>query len=140
MDSDLARLKTLEALIGIIKTDATLGLQLKYFSVKNKADLFQYMNFHYLHNKPLIEFAKESGRSISAFKKDFQSIFKTTPAKWLKEKRLEHAHRILTSTDRKASEIFIDTGFEDLAHFSKSFKRHFGINPSELKKSLETSN
>ena len=97
------------------------------------------MNFHYLENKPLTEFAKQSGRSISTFKKDFQAIFNTTPAKWLKNKRLEHAYSLLSTTQRKASEVYIDSGFEDLAHFSKSFKSRFGINPSEFKKSLQTS-
>ena len=139
MNNQFARLKTTEALIGIIQTDASLVYQLKHFSERSKADLFEYMNFHYLENKPLTEFAKQSGRSISTFKKDFQAIFNTTPAKWLKNKRLEHAYSLLSTTQRKASEVYIDSGFEDLAHFSKSFKSRFGINPSEFKKTLQTS-
>ncbi|QEH43452.1 AraC family transcriptional regulator [Chitinophaga sp. XS-30] len=139
MDSQLARLKTTEALIGVIQADAALAHQLAHFSVKSNADLFQYMNFHYLENKPLAEFARGSGRSISAFKKDFRSTFNTTPAKWLKNRRLEHAYRLLSTTRRKASEVYIESGFEDLAHFSKSFKSQFGVNPSTLSKSLQTS-
>lgn len=139
MDDQLAKLKTTEALIGIIRTDPALAFQLGHFSVKSKADLFEYMNFHYLENKPLTEFARESGRSITVFKKDFHAVFNMTPAKWLKMKRLEYAHRLLSSTRLKPSEIYIDSGFEDLAHFSKSFKSRFGINPSEFKKTLQTS-
>ena len=97
------------------------------------------MNFHYLENKKLVDFAKESGRSISVFKKDFQSIYDTTPAKWLKSKRLDYAHKLLTNTNRKASEIYLECGFEDLAHFSKSFKSQFQINPSIIK-AIQTSN
>ena len=133
MDNQLVKLKTTEAIIGMVRTNEELAYQLQNFSIKSKADLHQYMNFHYLENKKLVNFAKESGRSISVFKKDFQSIYNTTPAKWLKNKRLEHAYKLLTTTNRKASEIYLECGFEDLAHFSKSFKRKFQINPSQIK-------
>lgn len=133
MDNQLAKLKTIEAIIGIVRTNEELVYQLQNFSIKSKADLHQYMNFHYLENKKLVDFAKESGRSISVFKKDFQSIYDTTPAKWLKNKRLDYAYKLLTTTNRKASEIYLECGFEDLAHFSKSFKSKFQINPSLIK-------
>lgn len=133
MDNQLAKLKTTEAIIGMIRTNEELAYQLQNFSLKSKADLHQYMNFHYLKNKKLVDFAKESGRSISAFKKDFQSIYTMTPAKWLKKKRLDYAYKLLTTTNKKASEIYLECGFEDLAHFSKSFKSQFGINPSSIK-------
>jgi AraC-like DNA-binding protein len=138
MDHQLAKLKTTEVLIGIIKTNKELVYQLQNFSTKSKADLHQYMNFHYLENKKLIDFAKESGRSITVFKKDFQSIYGDTPAKWLKNKRLNYAYKLLSSTNKKPSEIYLECGFEDLAHFSKSFKSKFQINPSEIK-TLQTS-
>lgn len=135
MDASLAKLKTTEALIGISRTNASVSYQLQNFSKKSKADLHQYMNFHYLHKQKLTDFARESGRSISVFKKDFQTIYNTSPAKWLKKKRLEHAYKLLTSSSRKASEIYLECGFEDLAHFSKSFKNQFHINPSSIKAS-----
>ncbi|WP_281612650.1 AraC family transcriptional regulator [Flammeovirga sp. SubArs3] len=132
MDNQLARLKTSEALIGMIKSDDTLAYQLQNYAVKGKADLHHYMKFHYLENKKLIEFARESGRSISTFKKDFQALYHITPAKWIKKKRLEHAHKLLTTTHRKPSDIYLECGFEDLAHFSKSFKAQYKVNPSQI--------
>lgn len=132
MDNQLAKLKTMEAIIGMIRTNDELAYQLQNFSVKSKADLHQYMNFHYLENKKLAEFAKESGRSLSVFKKDFQALYNIPPAQWLKNKRLEHAYKLLTTTRRKASDIYLECGFEDLAHFSKSFKSRFAINPSAI--------
>ncbi|MGH1337887.1 MAG: helix-turn-helix domain-containing protein [Aureispira sp.] len=138
MDNLLAKLKTTEAIIGLIKTDKDLAYQLQNFSIKSKADLHQYMNFHYLENKKLTDFAKGSGRSLSVFKKDFKAIYNVSPAKWLKNKRLDYAYKLLTTTHRKSSEIYLECGFEDLAHFSKSFKNKFQINPSSIKP-LQTS-
>ena len=139
MDNQLAKLKTTEAIIGIIRTNDDFVYQLQNFSVKSKSDLHQYMNFHYLENKKLADFARESGRSISVFKKDFQALYNTTPAKWLKMKRLDHACKLLTTTNRKASDIYLECGFEDLAHFSRSFKSQFQVNPSSIR-ALQTSN
>lgn len=139
MDDHLARLKTTEALIGIMRTQPDLIDQLHGFSKKNKADLHHFMKYNFLKNIKLNEFASESGRSLSVFKKDFQSIYGIPPAKWLKQKRLEHAYKLLMTTNRKPSEIYLECGFEDLAHFSKSFKSQFQISPSQIK-TLQTSN
>lgn len=132
MDDQLAKLKTMEALIGMIKADSELAYHLQHFSGRSKADLFAYMNVHYLENKKLAAFARGSGRSLTVFKKDFKALYGTTPAKWLKQKRLDHAYQLLTATQRKASDIYLECGFEDLAHFSKSFKKQFNINPSRV--------
>lgn len=137
MDQNMARLKTTEALLGILKSDPSLANQLLHFSVKSKVDLYTYMKHSFLQNMKLEDYARNSGRSLTTFKKDFQTIFKKSPALWLKEKRLEHAHKLLSSTAKKASEIYLECGFEDLAHFSKSFKEYFKINPSELNKPLK---
>lgn len=136
MDEDLATLKTLEALVGMVKAQPALAQQLQRFSKKSKADLHQYMQFHYLENKDLETFAKASGRSLSAFKKDFEALYHMPPHKWLKQKRLERAHQLLLHTSQKPSDIYLECGFEDLAHFSKSFKEYFNINPSELKRAV----
>lgn len=133
VDQNLARLKTYEALVGILKTNPDLLSAFRDFAQPHQADLFAYMNRHFLEKKKLAEFARESGRSLSTFKKDFQQVFGSSPAQWLKRKRLHHAHQLLRTTNRKPSEIYLACGFEDLAHFSRSFKQQFGINPSEMR-------
>lgn len=132
MDAQIARLKTLELVIAILKSNNKLVSQLQDFSVRSKADLHQFMQHHYLQNKSLEDFAKESGRSLSTFKRDFQALYHTPPRKWLKQKRLDHAYQLIISTSKTASDIYLECGFEDLAHFSKSFKQQFGLNPSQL--------
>ena len=132
MDQQMAYLKTTEALIGLLKHDPTLANQLISYSVKSKADLHQYMQYHFLKNEPLEVFAQGSGRSLSTFKKDFKSVYNSSPAKWLKKKRLEHAHHLLTTTQLPPSEIYLNCGFEDLAHFSRSFKEQYGFPPSQI--------
>lgn len=88
---------------------------------------------NYRYNLKLDEFAQLSNRSLSAFKRDFQNIFHTTPGKWLLEKRLLHANDVLNyNRNKPISEIAYESGFETLAHFSRSFKQRFGVSPSSV--------
>jgi two-component system response regulator YesN len=47
--------------------------------------------------------------------------------------RMEEAKRLLLTTDKRRYEIAEEIGYESPEHFGKIFKKHFGINPSELK-------
>jgi len=65
--------------------------------------------------------------------RDFYTIFKTTPGKWLLEKRLLYAKSLLAGNNKKAiSDVAFESGFETLAHFSRSFKHRFGVAPSVM--------
>ncbi|WP_186774398.1 helix-turn-helix domain-containing protein [Chitinophaga pinensis] len=102
------------------------------FSLPVKTDLEQYMeeNFHF--NVPLEKFAFLSGRSLSSFKRDFHEIFGETPSRWLLKRRLDAAYQLISRQGRSASEIYLDLGFQDLSHFSFSFKKRFGTSPSQV--------
>ncbi len=54
-------------------------------------DLMSAMENHYLQSVTLEELASISGRSLSSFRREFESTFQTTPAKWIQEKRLQKA-------------------------------------------------
>jgi AraC-like DNA-binding protein len=92
------------------------------------------MEDNYCFNLKLEEFARLSNRSLSAFKRDFQKQFKSTPGKWLIEKRLNHAMNLLTNTDKTVSEAAFESGFENLSHFSRAFHDYFGMTPRSQKR------
>ena len=52
-----------------------------------------------------------------------------TPAKYIKQKRLENAKRLLENTDLNVGEIIEKTGFKDVAHFSRAFKEYYNLSP-----------
>lgn len=89
-------------------------------------------NFH--HNLSIDEFARMCNRSISSFKRDFQKHYGTSPGKWLLERRLQHSASLLQSTAMNITEIAFECGFEDLSHFSKTFKEKYGLTPSSYRK------
>ncbi len=92
-------------------------------------------NFSYPMN--LEEFARLSGRSLSAFKREFKSVYKMTPGRWLTQKRLEHGKYLLESTDQTVTEVMMECGLKNSSHFSRAFKKQFGMTPVEVKKTSE---
>lgn len=133
MDADLVELKTNEALMAILKSDPRLVAIFREYSLAERADLVKFMNHNFLFNIPLQELADHSGRSLSTFNREFKMVFNETPHKWIMRKRLNHAHNLLLQGNSTPSEVYIQSGFEDLAHFSKAFKKQFGVSPSKIK-------
>ncbi len=104
--------------------------------LKNKRtgiDLKTVMSENYLYNLKVEEFAKLCGRSLSAFKRDFKNIFNTTPSRWIKSKRLEHAKKLLIETDLNINQICYDCGFINSSHFIKSFKEKYQLPPHQYR-------
>lgn len=130
----LLRVKTFELLLHIINIHPDLFRYFFQLNVPAQQDLVKLMEAHFTKNLPIKEFALLSGRSVSTFKRDFKKVFSDTPAKWLKKKRLQFAQKLLTTTRQRPTDIYLQVGFEDYAHFSKAFKSEFGLSPAQFQK------
>jgi len=104
----------------VLKTNPKLKNVLFDFSEPGKIDIEAFMNSHYRYNIGLERFAFMTGRSLSGFKRDFGKCFGTSPGKWLLKKRLTEANYLLQNQHVRPSDIYLDLGFKDLSHFSKS--------------------
>jgi len=107
---------------------------LKFIITDRKVDLAYFIERNYMHRMELGDLAKHSGRSLSTFKKEFKSLFGIPPIKWIMNRRIEYAHYLLLNTPQSVSEICFQAGFENLAHFSKTYKLKYGHTPSERRK------
>jgi AraC-like DNA-binding protein len=98
--------------------------------------LQQVMEDNFCFNLKMEEFARLCTRSLSAFKRDFQQVYQTSPGKWLLEKRLNHALHLLTNLGKTVSEAAFESGFESPSHFSRAFRQRFGAAPLALKQQV----
>ncbi|HVW97706.1 MAG TPA: AraC family transcriptional regulator [Mucilaginibacter sp.] len=130
--SNIADLKTTEAVELLLQADPDFFSFLFDFSEPYKIDLEAYMNQHYMFNVPVAQFARLTGRSLAGFKRDFEKIFNLPPGQWLQQKRLAEAYYQIKEKGRRPSDVYLDVGFENLSHFSYTFKKSFGIAPSML--------
>ena len=76
--------------------------------------------------------ASELCTYLSSFKRDFQSIYGETPARWIREKRLSKAHQMLQSSQMSVADVAYSLGFENPTHFGRIFKQQYGVAPSAL--------
>ena len=140
LPEELITLKFREAITILRKIDSNSDAVLSDFSEPGKIDLVTFMNMNFSFNIPVKRFAYLTGRSLAAFKRDFQKSFNTSPEKWLRQKRLERAHFLLQETGKRPSEVYLEVGFETFSHFSFAFKRWFGYSPSKIFPKLSASN
>jgi len=127
----LGMLKVKEAVQLLLQTMPELRGFLFDFSEPFKIDLEKFMLSNFYFNVPVEKFAQLTGRSLAAFKRDFQKTFGMAPRQWLQDKRLTEARHLIEKKSQKPSAIYLDLGFESLSHFSHSFKKKFGKAPSE---------
>lgn len=71
-------------------------------------------------------------------RKELYSVIKrsfgTTPAEYVKNKRLDKACSLLKTTKHSISKIAEESGIGDYNYFSKLFKKKYGISPREYRK------
>lgn len=81
---------------------------------------------------PVEELAQHAGMSLSKFKRLFKQVFGTTPYKYYLKNRMEKAMELLLSGQQSVSEVGFLIGYTNLSQFTKAFKKHHGILPSEV--------
>ncbi|MFP9098540.1 helix-turn-helix domain-containing protein [Flavobacterium sp. RHBU_24] len=132
LDAAFEDIKYEELMIILLRSQPELADIFFNFDTPQKINLEAYMNRNFRFNVSLERFALLTGRSLSAFKRDFSSVFKESPSRWLVRRRLQEAHILVQNQGRKPSEIYLELGFESLSHFSVAFKKEFGIAPTSL--------
>jgi AraC-like DNA-binding protein len=132
IDKAFADVKREELLIILLRNQPKLAGIFFDYGIPEKINLEEFMNRNYKFNVSIQRFAYLTGRSLSAFKRDFSRTFNNTPNHWLIQKRLQEAHFLIGKKNKKPSEIYLDLGFEDLSHFSFAFKKLFGLTPTDL--------
>jgi AraC-like DNA-binding protein len=132
IDNAFADVKQEELLIILLQRQPELAGILFDFGKPEKINIEEFMLRNYRFNVSVDQFAYLTGRSLSAFKRDFRAIFNETPSRWLVQKRLQEAYFLLHKKHQKPSEIYLELGFETFSHFSAAFKKQFGLSPTEL--------
>jgi len=133
---DLLKLKIKELILLLLQTDNAESITTLFSHLFNprQAGLFEVVEAHLYSSISIVELASLTGRSLSTFKRDFETQFGDTPANFIKDKKLEKALELLQSTALSVSEICYDVGFQDTSHFTKNFKQKYNQSPSAYRK------
>lgn len=67
----------------------------------------------------------------------FQRFIGCSPARYIRQKKMELAHQRLTGSNDSVGDVAHGCGFNSLSHFTRVYKQHFGETPSQtLKKNI----
>jgi len=72
-----------------------------------------------------------SGMSRMTLYRKIKAITGDSPSEMVRITRLNFAAKLLMNSDLNVSEIADRVGFQDLSHFSGTFKKHFHVSPSQ---------
>lgn len=103
--------------------------------IKNKiSDVIEYINQNLNKKLSLDSVANATFVSKYYLCHIFRATVGMTVGEYITFTRLSKAKQLLRTTEDSISDISFATGFESFAYFSKVFREHEGITPSECRK------
>jgi len=131
-DKTVIKAKTFEALNVLLLQDKNIAAFLFANGKPVKIDLYEFMLNNILYDYSTKDLAQLTGRSLSAFKRDFEEIFNTSPHNWILSKKIDYAEELLKTKSMKAKDVYHLLSFKELSHFSAAFKKLKGVSPSQI--------
>ncbi|WP_125588545.1 helix-turn-helix domain-containing protein [Companilactobacillus jidongensis] len=101
--------------------------------------LTEYLEQHFSEDISLSMLAKQVNYSSTYLSKLLKSQLGITYSEYVMRCRLQQAIRELTRSTDNISSIAYQVGFHDLKVFNQSFRKHFGMTPTDYRKQLTPS-
>lgn len=102
--------------------------------LKKLSPSIKLMNDEFRNNPSLEEIALKSHLAPNYFHRIFRKNFGTTPYQYMLKLRMEHAVKLLSTTNKSVKEIAHECGYENEFYFHRQFKQHYNYSPGQLKK------
>ena len=119
----------MDALIQTSSTRRALhGVQLKDFYIQ---EAITYMEHNYQRELTVEEVADACKLNRSYFSKLFKESMGCPPQEFLIRLRLSKAADMMKGTSRSIGSISIRCGYPNQLHFSRAFKKRYGVSPRE---------
>lgn len=123
-----------EMLIRLMQTQARVVLETSYTLLASSnalAHTIQYIKANLRHKIDIKTLADQACMSRASFFKKFKEAMGLTPAQYILKSRIELAQEELKSTNTSVSKACYSSGFENVSHFTKSFKQEVGMTPKK---------
>ena len=100
--------------------------------------VYDHVRGHFHRPITLEEISDLVSMTVPAFCRYFKKVSGKTFTNFVNEYRLVHASKLLAEQPASISEICYQSGFNNISHFNKQFKKFIGKNPSEYRKQTRT--
>ncbi len=99
-------------------------------------DIRQYLIENYSRDIQITDIASKLQYSPSYITKIFKEAFGLSPIQFLRNYRMDIAKQLITSTDYSVMQVSKMVGIDDQFYFSRTFRKTWGVSPSEIRKEL----
>lgn len=97
----------------------------------------EYVHEHLAEELSLIDLAAQMNLSAFHFARLFKNSFGLSPHQYVLQNRVERAKKLIAvSAKPNLTDVGLQVGFYDQAHFTKAFKRVVGVSPKGFFKQL----
>jgi AraC family transcriptional regulator len=93
----------------------------------------EYIESNFLQIKEIKEVATHCAMSEYHFFRRFKEAYRKTPHQYITEQKMHLAKSLLLDSKHSISEIALSCNFPDVFSFSKTFKKFYGVSPSQIK-------
>lgn len=93
----------------------------------------EYINAHYDQPVTLADVARAAHLSVSRLSHLFKQLTGATVIEHLTSVRIEHAKRLLLTTDKSCTQICFQIGYNHQSYFTRSFRRLTGLTPRQFR-------
>jgi transcriptional regulator GlxA family with amidase domain len=89
---------------------------------------------HYRRPDPVREAVRRAGIAERTLKRRFKQATGTTLIGRVQDLRIEHAKRLLESSDSSIDDVCAEAGYEDASFFRRLFRRRTGLSPADYRR------
>ena len=139
IENPISQLRLKASLLNIIGTLAEHALLTSNEPVRNpRVELLKtvisYIRQNYQQPLSLGELAALAAMNEQYFCRFFKKALGKTPVSYINSFRIQHAATLLCTTELPVTEICLESGFNNLGHFMKEFKKATGFTPLQFRK------
>ena len=98
-------------------------------------EMISYIQQNYTGKILLREFGEQFHLSEKYISRYFKEHFHITLSQYVTYLRLEHAKQMLQETDISVTEVAMQSGYQNISYFIRSFKKTYGVSPLKYRKS-----
>lgn len=97
------------------------------------AGIRRYIHFHSAQPLTVAHLARQAAMSPRRFATVFRDVCGKPPMRYVMDVRLDRATELLREGRWTVSEVAHRTGFSSVHYFSRAFRRHWGMSPSQYR-------
>lgn len=99
-------------------------------------EMISYIQQNFTREISLKEFGKQFHLSEKYISRYFKEHFHITLSQYINHLRLEHARQLLQETTLSITEVAMQSGYENVSYFIRSFKKMYGMSPLKYRKQV----